>query len=99
MKYKQPTITSLVMSALVASDDFMSDVMLKETTGASMNQVWAATHHLRKRNAIDAIINPDGKAWWYATPHTDNRSKTVLERAPEKKPRNRKPGYHRKVKP
>ncbi len=87
MKLKETSKTCLVFAALKAHDDFMNYAMLMKETGISYNQVTAATHHLRKRRAIDCVVNPDGVAWWYPTPEYDNRTRHVDERAPELKPR------------
>lgn len=96
---KQPTITSLVLEALRVQDDFMSNIMLMRFTGSSADQVSAATHHLRKRHAIDCVIEPDGRAWWYALPpESDNRAFHVDERAPETRPRRRKRKVTQEVK-
>ena len=94
MKILEPTFTALVLEALTGRDDFMNAEMLRQTTGANANQISATLHHLYKRRAIDCIIEPTGVAWWYATPWSDNRSKTVKERRREE-PGNRK---RRKVK-
>lgn len=88
---KQPTITTLVLEVLRAQDDFLSRDALMKFTGCNADQVSAATHHLRKRHAIDCVIEPDGRAWWYALPpENDNRLFHIDERTPESKPRNRK---------
>ena len=86
--HKQPTCTSLALEVLRASDDFMDRKALMLATGCSNNQVDAATHHLRKRLAVDCVVEPNGVAWWYALPpESDNRSRHVDERTPEVKPR------------
>ena len=83
-----PTCTFLVLEALRGSDDFMNRAMLMAATGYHNNQVDAATHHLRKRHAIDCVVEPDGGAWWYAMPpESDDRSRTCDLRTPEAKPR------------
>lgn len=85
---KEPTTTSLVSEALKSADDFMSYQMLVDRTGRSLNQVVAALHHLRKHHAVDVVVNPDGRGWWYALPDSeDTRSRNVDMRAPESKPR------------
>ena len=88
---KQPTCTSLVLEALVGSDDFLNNRKLMEATGCNIGQVSASTHHLRKRHAIDCVVEPDGVAWWYALPpESDNRMYHHDERTPETKPRRRR---------
>lgn len=86
--HKETTCTTLVLEALRAADDFLSRSALVRATGRSYNQVDASTHWLRKRHAIDCVVEPDGRAWWYALPpENDNRSYHVDERTPEDRPR------------
>lgn len=80
---KETTWTTLVLETLIGRDDFMTYEMLREATGGNQNQIAAACHHLRNRRAIDCIIQPEGVAWWYATPDTDNRIREVKERRRE----------------
>lgn len=80
---KQPTWTKLVMGVLEGRDDFMTARQLCDELGASCNQMSATLVHLRKSRAIDCIVEPDGKAWWFVTPASDNRTRTVDERCPE----------------
>lgn len=83
MRSKDTTWTTLVLEALIGRDDFMTYEMLREATGGNQNQIQATCHHLRKRRAIDCIIEPNGVAWWYATPESDNRSRKIEERRRE----------------
>lgn len=79
-KLKKPTCTSLVLLALRNRDDFMNHRMLMKETGCSINQITATLHNLRQHRAVDCVINPDGKAWWFACPpEDDNRSKHLDE--------------------
>ena len=88
---KPPTTTCLVIEALRAADDFCNRQMLMVATGRNSHQVDAATHHLRKRHAVDCVVEPDGSAWWYALPSAaDDRSYHVDERTVETAPRRRK---------
>ena len=88
---KPPTTTCLVLAALRAADDFLNRRTLMTATGRSHNQVDAATHHLRKRHAVDCVVEPDGSAWWYALPPTtDDRSYHIDERTIETAPRRRR---------
>lgn len=86
-RFKAPTHTSLVLEALKNADDFMSYDMLIAAGCGNKNQVAAACSHLRSRNAVWVEIDPTGKAWWAASPETDNRSYKHDERTPEVKPR------------
>lgn len=95
---KRPTHTHLVLEALVHwPKDFASIRDLMEATGSAYNQVNAALFHLRNRHAVDVVIENDGKAWWFATPGSDERTHTVDERTPEERPRSRRVSRVRKV--
>lgn len=90
---KAPTCTTLVYDALKGSDDFMNYSMLREATGCSQGQLHAACCHLRAHRAVDAVVNPDGTAWWFATPGSDDRMRELRERAEEferRRPRKQK---------
>lgn len=85
----QPTWTSLVLAALVKADDFMSADMLRAVIpGLTNNRYTASIHHLRKRRAIDSVEG-DGRLWWFATPHTDDRTFHQEQRIPEEQKRKR----------
>lgn len=85
---KRPTHTRLVLEALVCwPQDFASAHQLMEATGSSYNQISAALFHLRKRHAVDVVIEADGTAWWFATPGDDERTRVLDERTPEARPR------------
>lgn len=84
------TWTSKVLRELVDRDDFITSKSLQKITGGSSTQISAALIHLRKRKAADCVVEPDGVAWWFATPHDDDRARRYDERVPEVKPRNRK---------
>lgn len=91
MRYKEPCATKLVLDALRECDDFLNYRMLEKITDKNARQVSAACIHMRKRHAIDCIVEPDGTAWWYALPpESDNRTIIRTERAPEINPRKRR---------
>lgn len=95
---KRPTHTHLVLEALTHwSQDFASVHDIMAATGSQYNQVTAALFHLRKRHAVDVVIEADGKAWWFATPGSDDRTKTIEERTPEERPRNRRKSRIRQI--
>jgi hypothetical protein len=89
---RRPTWTKLILQALVQADDFATAAQLCAITGAAMNQASAALHHLRARHAVDCLAS-DGQLFWFATPASDDRNKTVDERRPEE------PGTRRRRKP
>jgi hypothetical protein len=83
----RPTHTKLVLEALSAwPDDFATVAELMAATGSARNQTSAALHHLRKRHAVDVVIQ-QGTGYWYATPGYDDRTRHVDERTPEDRPR------------
>lgn len=83
-----PTHTSKIMDALThCAEDFMTTQQLVEATGSAYNQCTAALHHLRRRGAVDVVVEADGRGWWFATPSGDDRTRILEERAPEDKPR------------
>jgi hypothetical protein len=86
MKLKETTTTTLVLEALVRSDDFMTARQLVAATGRNGNQVSAALYDLRKYKAADCMVAGE-MLWWYATPGSDQRTRVVEERSPETKPR------------
>lgn len=98
---KRPTYTHLVLEALVHwPSDFATLRQLVQATGATVNQVPAALHHLRKRRAVDVVIESSGDGFWYATPEDDDRTRHLEERTPEERPRKpRKPRKLRRFSP
>lgn len=98
MKHTVETWTCKVLRELANRDDFLTAKRIREAVGGNPNQISAALIHLRKRKAIDCIVEPDGVAWWFATPDSDDRTSHVDERKPETKPRNRKKGFPRRKK-
>lgn len=86
-----PTHTSKVMDALThCAEDFMTTQQLMEATGSAYNQCTAALFHLRRRGAVDVVVEADGRGWWFATPGDDDRTRIIEERTPEDKPRRRR---------
>ena len=100
IRTKHPTHAHLILTALAhLPQDFASTQDLINATGSSYNQATAALFHLRKRGAIDVVIEHDGTAWWFATPGSDDRTRTLEERTPEEQPRNRRRTRITKVTP
>lgn len=93
---KRPTHTRLVFEALVRwPQDFASVSDLVLHTGSTFNQVSAALHHLRKRHAVDVVVERDGTGWWFATPGDDDRTRVLNERVPEDRPRRPRRGVRK----
>jgi hypothetical protein len=79
-----PTATSRIYQALLdRPEDFMSVRQLMAATGCTYNQTTAALFQLRRYQAADVVIEASGSGWWFATPDTDLRSRTVDERRVE----------------
>lgn len=97
MKHKQPTWTTLSLELLVKRDDFLTTHQVAVMIGATYNQASAALFHLRKRHAIDIVIDK-GIGYWFATPDGDDRSFHCDERVPENKPRRPRRSTKRKEK-
>lgn len=90
-RFKVSTCTTLVLEALRAQDDFMDYAALRAATKCNANQVSAACYSLRQYQVVDCVINPDGRAWWFALPpEQDTRTSTLAERTPESSPRKRR---------
>lgn len=82
-KMTETSTVFLVLQALRDRDDFMTRQMLEAATGRKSSPIAGALHHLRKMNAVDVVINPDGQAWWYALPpEGDKRSRSHDEHVP-----------------
>lgn len=89
---KEPTCTTLALSALASADDFVTAAQLTVMTHCTPNQVGAALSHLRSHKAVDCMACA-GNLWWFTTPDSDDRSRCVHERKPEvnkRKPRKAK---------
>ena len=96
-KFKDPTSTSLVERALRECDDFRTMAQLRDLLKLDTNHTSAALSHLKKYGAADCM-EVDGTLWWYATPDSDRRIRTVEERCPETGPRKpRKPRKRKEV--
>jgi len=93
---KEPTCTSIVQTAVTAADDFVTAKWVVEATRLTPNQVSAALYHLKKYTFL-SCFESDGKLWWFSTPETDTRSRTVERRAPEAKPRKTRKTHTRKT--
>ena len=82
---KRPTWTTKILDLLAGKNDFMSTQQIREAVGANCNQTSASLIHLRRSRAIDCVIEPNGVAWWLATPEDDVRCRHCDERAEEPK--------------
>jgi hypothetical protein len=87
--------TKRVVDALSANRDFMTLEQLMEVTGSTYNQVNASLFYLRKRGAVDVVVQWESSlcrhvGYWFGTPATDDRTRVVEEREPEA-PGSRKP--------
>jgi len=90
MKFRQSTTTSIVLEWLRARDDFATRTLIVHHTKCQADAVNAALHWLRKCRAVDVIVEPDGRGWWYAMPEEcDTRIRVHKERVVEEKRKSR----------
>jgi hypothetical protein len=80
MIHRCPSHVHLVLELLVARDDFLSTRGVAGELRLTYNQALAALTHLRNHRAVDCVVQPDGVAWWFATPGYDDRLRTIDER-------------------
>lgn len=86
--YREPTHTKLVVERLAGGDDFLSVEDLIYQNCGTRRQVWQTLLWLRKSKVVDCVVNGDGKSWWFLLPRElDTRTRTIVERKPETKPR------------
>lgn len=91
---RKTTATTLVLEVLRQRDDFMTKQMLVDvlTNRATREQITSALLWLREVRAIDCVVEPDGKAWWFALPPDhDKRVRHLDEMAIHERPGARKP--------
>lgn len=77
---KHIAYTTQVFETLRKQDDFLTTQQIKDQTKLVTSLVPRSLQHLRLHKAVDAIM-VDGVLWWFATPHSDDRIRTVQEKA------------------
>ncbi len=97
---RHATYTSLVQECLKERNDFMSyseifDYVKKTRSEVKLANISAACFHLKKHKVIDFVIDCDGEVFWFFTPETDDRLRTINERVQESRPRKRRMGRRR----
>jgi hypothetical protein len=84
VRHKEPPITKLVLDWLRLRDDFATRSMIAHHTKCRVETINAALHWLRKCRAVDVIVEPDGRGWWFAMPEEcDQRIRVMKVRAVE----------------
>ena len=78
-KLKRTTYTTQVLEFLRSRDDFLTRPQIRDALRLANDQVVATLIYLRKCKAVDCIIEPDGVAWWFATPDSDQRTRPLGE--------------------
>lgn len=81
--------TKHVFDYLVNLEDFATPHMIADALRdkqITYNNVTAILHTLKRYTAVDSMAS-DNKLWFYATPETDTRSRTLDLRSPEENPR------------
>lgn len=87
MIHTEETRTHKIERTLRESDDFLSVKQLIERSGCNLNQVTASLHTFKKYHVADFVTDYSGTYWYALDPSLDIRTKVVVERIPEKKPR------------
>ena len=90
---KRTSFTCLTFEALKEADDFLTLHQLNQRLGIGTCRVSAALHHLYKRKAV-SCLSENGTLWWYATPETDDRTRSYDEVSETQVRRKRKPAPH-----
>jgi len=85
----EPSCTSKVMSVLKQYDDFLDVSSITVLTGLKKQNVLSSLWWLQKIKAVESV-NSGGVPFWFATPDTDMRSRTIDERKKEDEPRKAK---------
>lgn len=79
---RSPSHVSLVEDALRAADDFLLPSVLVQATGLRPVDVRTSLIHLFKYSAA-SFVEEGGQTFWFATPETDKRLRSLRQRAPE----------------
>lgn len=87
---RDPPKSAQVLEYLTAADDFCSTEQIAGHLPITKQQVQCSLHYLYHRKAVNCMPS-DGRLYWYATPDTDDRSKTLAA----VKERQMRPGQHR----
>lgn len=79
---RAPTHVSLVEGALRAADDFLLPSTILAATGLRPIDVKASLVWLHSKQAAN-FIEERGQTFWFATPESDQRKRTIAERKAE----------------
>jgi hypothetical protein len=90
----ETSYTKKVFDFLCAHDDFIRMKDIAAATGLDTRQLRQTLPWLRKCKAIDSVES-GGVLYWYATPDTDQRMRTIDEHRREDEPRNARGGGRR----
>lgn len=93
-----PSKVSLVEEQIRLKDDFITQKQLGSLLEgkANGNQISAALHLLKRYKAIDSMES-DGQLWFYGTPESDTRTKTIETRVIEEPGTRAKRAYKRRT--
>lgn len=90
----ETSYTKRAFDFLVNHDDFVTMPDIATCTGLTIRQLRQTLPWLRKCKAIDSVES-DGRLFWYATPESDLRLRTLDEHRREDEPRNVRGGGRR----
>lgn len=82
----ETSYTKIVGDFLNKHDDFISTAGIADATGLTTLQLRQTLHWLRQCKAIDSV-DSGGTLYWFATPETDTRVRTIDEHRREDEPR------------
>jgi len=71
--------TKRVMDYLIQSNDMVPFSVLKEHLQMDSSRLSAALTHLYRSHAID-VVEQNKVLWWFATPESDRRIRTIAYR-------------------
>lgn len=77
---KAPTYQSRVETVLREADDFRTVAEITEVSGVDPQHVFSALWILHRTYTGAEFIKSNGRTYWFLTPETDTRLRTVDER-------------------
>lgn len=76
--HKKPTCSKLVYDYLLALDDLATLEMIQKGSGAFRHNIPRTLTDLCRAGAADYVVDK-GQEWWFATPATDRRNRTISQ--------------------
>ena len=82
----EPSNTTRVFEALERADDFLSTAQVVAASGVPVKSAMTALHYLATVHAVESV-HSGVRLHWFATPHLDQRTRTIPEHRKEDEPR------------